>query len=93
MLVVLNTKLPGQLWHTHIKDNEKRKKPKESDVFLQGGTQTLNFCHSLDYAHDNESVIYFNDLSKPIEIYTYVKKASICKLFHSKAPKIQQICH
>ena len=33
-------------------------------TFLQGGTQTLNSCRSLDYACGNGSSIYFNDQYK-----------------------------
>ena len=55
------------------KGDAKRKNPKKCR-FLQGGTQSLNSCHSLDYARDNESIIYFNDLCKPIEIYIYARK-------------------
>ena len=63
--VVINAKLQKimtkeERWETM--------KPEESDVFLQGGTQTLNSCLSLDYARDNESCVYFNDLCKLIEI-------------------------
>ena len=50
--------------------NEENEK---SDVFLQSGTQTLNFCRSFDYARDNESIIYFIDLCKPIE-----RKVHLC---------------
>ena len=43
-------------------------------MFLQGGSQTLNFCCSLYCARSNGSNIYFNDLSEPIEIYIYARK-------------------
>ena len=41
-------------------------------IFLCVGT--LNSCHSLDHARNNESIIYFNDLCKTIEIYIYARK-------------------
>ena len=43
-------------------------------TLLQFGIQTLNSCRSLDYARGNESIIYFIDLCKLIEIYIYAKK-------------------
>ena len=30
-------------------------------------SEVLNSCRSLDYTHDNESVIYSNDLYRPVE--------------------------
>ena len=65
---VVNAKLPDQLRHGRTEeDAEKRKNPKEV-TSLQSGTQTLNSCRSLDYARGNGSIIYFNDLSKPISM-------------------------
>ena len=51
-------------------DGEKRRNPKHFR-FLQGGAQTLNSNRSLDYARDNESIIYFNGLCKPTKVYIY----------------------
>ena len=60
--------------------------------FFRSETILLNSCRSLDYARCNEYIIYFADLRKPIETYIYArKKAPICKLSRSKAPKTQQI--
>ena len=80
--VVLSAILPYQL--RRILTNEKN--PKRGSL-LRIGTQTLNSCRSLDYAHGNESILYFNDLCMPIE------KAPICKLSGSKATQTPQICH
>ena len=56
--VVLNTKLPGQLWPTQTKEgDEKRGNPKTVTLF-GSGTQTLNSSCSLDHMYNNESVIY-----------------------------------
>ena len=39
-------------------------------------------------ARSNESIMFFTDLCKPIETYIYArKKAPICMLSRSKAPK------
>ena len=46
----------------------------EQSRFFQSKTLTLNSCHSLDYAHSNESIIYFTDLCMPIETYIYARK-------------------
>ena len=43
-------------------------------AFLRVGTHTFNSSLSLDYARGNESIIFFNDLYKPIEIYIYARK-------------------
>ena len=60
--------------------------------FFQSGTQALDSFRSLGYARGNESIIYFADLCKPIEIYIYArKKAPICKLFRSKALKRRKL--
>ena len=61
--------------------------------FFWRGTQTLNSCRSLDYARGNWSIIYFNDLCKPIEIYIYARKkhpVTCCPT--AKAPRTQQTC-
>ena len=36
--------------------------------------QTFTLCCSLGYAHGNKSIIMFNNLCKPIEIYIYAEK-------------------
>ena len=51
--------------------------------FSQSEPQLSNSFRSFDYARDNESIIYFTDLCKPIETYIYAKKKlPICKLSH-----------
>ena len=54
----------------------KMKKLENSDTFFWSGIQTLNSCCSLGYAPGNKSIIFFNDLFKPIEIYDYARKKS-----------------
>ena len=44
--------------------------PKKLPFFAKWNI-TLNSCHSLDYTHDNKSIICFNDLHKPIETYIH----------------------
>ena len=34
----------------------------------------MTICRGLDYARDNEPIIYFNDPCMPIEKYMYVRK-------------------
>ena len=43
-------------------------------MLFRSGTSTFNTCRSLDYTHDNESIIFFNDLCKPMEIYIHARK-------------------
>ena len=62
--------------------------------FVQSGIQTLSSCHSLGYARGNKSIIFFNDLCKPIEIYIYARKKHPFTSYPAgKHPKIQQVCH
>ena len=42
--------------------------------FFQNETLTSSSFCSLDYAHSNESIIYFTDICKPIETYIYARK-------------------
>ena len=55
------------------KDNAKWKTPKKV-TFWRSGPQTLNSCHSLKCACNNDSIIYFNGLCNPIELYNYARK-------------------
>ena len=59
-------------------------------MLFRSGTQTLNSCHSPDYARDNKLLI-FNDLCKPIELYIYARKkhpfASYAAANHAKHSK------
>ena len=48
-------------------------KPRDSDAFFLSVTQTFNSCRSLDCGRSNRSIIFFNDLRKPIEIYIYAR--------------------
>ena len=64
-------------------DGENLKKPENSDAFFQRGTQTLNSCCNLD-----KSIISFNDLCKPIEIYINARKKHTFTCYPvSKHPK------
>ena len=60
--------------------------------FFQSETLALNACRSLDYAHGNESIIYFTDLCKPLETYIYARKkhpfASYPAAKHPNAAKL-----
>ena len=60
----------------HANKNADRERTNTDTVTLfPSETLTLNSCHSLDYARGNESIIYFTNLSKPIEkTYIYAKK-------------------
>ena len=90
--VILYAKFPDRYTWTK-EDSGKRTIPKKV-LCLRGGTGTLNSCRSLDYARNNESVIYFNGLCKPMEIYICARKkypfTSYPAVMH---PKKQQICH
>ena len=56
--------------------------------FFQNGTQTLNWCRSIDYAHGNKSITFPNDLCKPIETYIYAgSKHSFTSNPAAKHPK------
>ena len=55
---------------------------------MESKTQMFNSCRSIDYARGNESIIYFNNLCKPIEIYNYVrKKRPFTSCLAAKHPK------
>ena len=45
-----------------------------SHAFPRSKTLTLNSCRSLDYAHGNESIIYFTHLCKPMETHICARK-------------------
>ena len=87
--VILNAELLDQLRRTQTKQDDKKRR---KCCFLWGGTQTLNSCRSLDYASNN---IYIFQRSRRANrnIHLCQEKAPIYKLFRSKAPKTQQICH
>ena len=75
-------------------DGEKRRNPKHFR-FLQGGAQTLNSNRSLDYARDNESIIYFNVYATQ-QKYTsmlvcYRKKHPFTSYSSAKHPKHSKI--
>ena len=54
-------------------DNEKRINTKIEWRFSRSGTQTLKSCHRLGYARGSESIIFFNYLCNPLEIYNYAR--------------------
>ena len=59
--------------HTNKNADEKRTNT-DAVAFFRSKTPTYNSCRSLDYAGGNESIIYFTDLCKAIEIYIYARK-------------------
>ena len=56
-------------------NGEKRRNPC-TVAYFRSGTQTLSSCCSLDYAHGNKSIIFFNDLYTPVKIYICATKKS-----------------
>ena len=91
-LIVLNAKLPCWLWRTQTNNDDENRINTKTVTLFQNRTQTFNFCRSLGYVHGNMSIIFFNDLCKPIRIYIYARKKHFYKLSCSKASKTQQIC-
>ena len=73
-LVVLNARQPDWLWRTQTKTPTGNEQTRAQSLYFQSETLTSNSCRSLDYAHCNESNIYFTDLCKPIETYIYARK-------------------
>ena len=74
MIFVLNTRLRKCCGARKRKKAVRNEKTRCQRRFFQSGTQTLNSCLSLHYELSNKSIIFFNDLCKPIEIYIFVRK-------------------
>ena len=60
--------------------------------FFQSEAPTLNSCRSLNYAHGNESIIYYTDLCMPTETYIYArKKHSFASYPAAKHPNVANL--
>ena len=70
----------------HTKENDEKTKNLEKVTFLQDITQILNSRSGLNFARDNQSIIYFNDICNLIEIYIYARKEHPFTSY-SRAPK------
>ena len=77
-LVAINARLPGWLQCSTGKQKltEKRINPNTVALFPKWNTNTINFCHSFDCARGKESIIFFNDLCKPIETISMLGKST-----------------
>ena len=65
---------PIGLWRRQTKTADGKRMNVDIVALFQSKPLTFSFCHSLDYARGNESVLYFTDICKPIETYIYARK-------------------
>ena len=92
-LVVLNARWPDWLVRTQTQNAHRKQTNTNTVAFFQSESLPSNSFCSFDYARGNESIVYFTDLCKPIETYTYARKkhpiASYPAANHPKAANLE----